>query len=399
MCLHAIPTTSMYPIINNKFESTFEYFRANKIQQNDFTIIQLNIQSCANLNVFDELKLFISECKSKIDIIILCETWFNPNMCDLYSIDGYNSFHSCRELRSGGGFSIYVLNTLSVRNLEKRNDDLTYIKLNISSIESLNEINVIGFYRVPKYNNLNRFFDLIDCLLHTNGNKKCILAGDINIDIHPNKSNAIKTSYINILSSHNFTVCNTSSTRDISGTIVDHIATNINSDFQIKIDTICVPFSDHNMLKMSFDCSQAPKSSIKSYKRINFAMLNENLQKVCNERPIVSNCVNELYDYISQNIQNELNKATETKTIKMSKMKECEWMLSYPNIQFIMKKKINLIKKRKQKKRSNRSCCLIDKKIDELDNKIKSIVSSAKSQYYSRLFTNSSTKDTWKKII
>lgn len=101
----------------------------------------MNIQSCVDLNVFDKLKLFISEYKSKIDVIILCETWFNPNQCDLYKIDGYKGYHSCRVNRTGGGLSIYVLNKLNVRNVEVKNDDVSFIKLGIRNIETLNQIN------------------------------------------------------------------------------------------------------------------------------------------------------------------------------------------------------------------------------------------------------------------
>lgn len=46
----------------------------------------------------------------------------------------------------------------------------------------------------------------------------------------------------------------------------------------------------------------------------------------------------------------------------------------------------------------NRDCSNISKKIDELDTKLKNIVRCAKNKYYSQLFSNTSTKDTWKAI-
>lgn len=272
------------------------------------------------------MKLFISECKTEIDVIVLCETWFNPNLCDLYKIDGYNSYHSCREMRNGGGVSIYVLNTIIVRNVEKKNNDITYVKLDITNVDTLNEMIIIGLYRVPKYDNLNRFFELMDFLLHNSANKNCILTGDINIDIHSSKTNTTKTKYLNILNSHNFSVYNTSPTRDISGSVVDHMITNMTSNYKLNIDTIGVTFSDHNMLLTQIECSQSNKSRIRTYKKINFRVLNENLQKVFYDHPIETNCVNDLYNHISQNIQSEVHKATRTKMVKMNKVKECEWM-------------------------------------------------------------------------
>lgn len=113
-------TIAMFTITNKNYKSTFEFFHVNTQTKNGFTILELNPQSCADLNVFDELKLFISEYKTEIDVIVQCETWFNPNLCDLYKIEGYNSYHSCRETRNGGGVSIYVLNTIVVRNAVKK---------------------------------------------------------------------------------------------------------------------------------------------------------------------------------------------------------------------------------------------------------------------------------------
>lgn len=306
----------------------------------------MNTQSCADLNVFDELKLFIYQYASTIDVSILCETWFNPNMCDceLYGIDGYNSYHSCREIRIGGGISVYVLNSHTVCNVEK-----SYINLSITNIDKLNEINIIGLYRVPNYNNINRFFDTIERLLSKYTKQKCFFVGDINIDIQINKTNAIKTKYLNMLSSQNFVVCNTDSTRDVSGSIVDHTATNTTLDFNLSVDTISVPFSDHNIVLTKLNCSKSDRSQTKTCKSIDYEKLTENLQKVFNDNPLNTNCVNELYHYISQNTLSELQRATKTKTIKLSKVKQCEWMLSCPNIQFLMKKKANLINKRKKK--------------------------------------------------
>lgn len=55
-------------------------------------------------------------------------------------------------------------------------------------------------------------------------------------------------------------------------------------------------------------------------------------------------------------------------------------------------------KEAQKKKRANKNCCVLDRKIDEVDIKIKCIVKCAKSKYYSQLFPNASTKETRKQI-
>ena len=53
-----------------------------------------------------------------IDIICISETWINENThCDSF-FPGYQSFHSMRENRRGGGVAIYVRNYFQANVIE-----------------------------------------------------------------------------------------------------------------------------------------------------------------------------------------------------------------------------------------------------------------------------------------
>ena len=45
--------------------------------------------------------------KSTFDIIALTETWLNTGNMNDYSIEGYVTYHSVRENRTGGGVALY----------------------------------------------------------------------------------------------------------------------------------------------------------------------------------------------------------------------------------------------------------------------------------------------------
>lgn len=94
---------------NTLFDSvdTFNRYYGTS-SSSDICIMHINAQSCANLETFDEIKKFISTCSSTIHILIISETWFKVNQCDIYEIEDYFSLHSCRKSARGGGLSVYV---------------------------------------------------------------------------------------------------------------------------------------------------------------------------------------------------------------------------------------------------------------------------------------------------
>ena len=58
--------------------------------------------------------------KTTFDVIVLTETWLNNVNMNDYSIQGYDSYHSVRENRIGGGVALYMKNGFQCKGRRKR---------------------------------------------------------------------------------------------------------------------------------------------------------------------------------------------------------------------------------------------------------------------------------------
>ena len=59
---------------------------------------------------FDKVKGTLNELKTAFDVIALTGTWLNTGNMNDYTIEGYESYHSVRENRGGGGVALYINN-------------------------------------------------------------------------------------------------------------------------------------------------------------------------------------------------------------------------------------------------------------------------------------------------
>lgn len=170
-----------------------------------------------------------------IDILVLSETWFT---CDSAAdIPGYEGYHTYRDVRSGGGVSIFVSNKFKSSLIP----DLTFIS-DIAELCAVNvevsrgeSINVVGYYRppVPKY--IKPFCDILnDAIFNCFGPGSLVVTlGDSNIDLLKDSSDL--DYYMNTYQSLSFIPHITIPTRVTShtSTCIDNIFSNILSD------TIC----------------------------------------------------------------------------------------------------------------------------------------------------------------
>lgn len=160
------------------------------LSRDKLIITSINARSCANLQAFDEIKFYLNECTKKSDIVIIGETWFNNKQLNLYEIRGYTAIHSCREGRRGGGLSMYVHERWIIKKSEVnkiRNCDS--IRITITSRSQSDEtIEVVGVYRPPSQSQhqVSDFLLSLEEVLDELTTKKCIVAGDFNIDVDKN---------------------------------------------------------------------------------------------------------------------------------------------------------------------------------------------------------------------
>lgn len=98
-------------------------------------IIHINAQSLVN-----KIDLLYAQIKKlnieigEVHVIVVSETWFTNLNVDVMNIPGYNSYHSLRKDKSGGGVSIYVLNSIKTNLLYEEhfdNNNVIVIKLSL----------------------------------------------------------------------------------------------------------------------------------------------------------------------------------------------------------------------------------------------------------------------------
>lgn len=116
--------------------------------------------------------------------------------------------------------------------IEKIEEELSYIALKIKCPEFV----VCGMYRPPSVKT-NNFLNIMEEKLE-NLNKyklKCLLIGDMNINLLQS-TNDLKR-LLDIYSSNNFTLCNTTiSTRETPNyeSLIDHMLTNMQNKLEVK---------------------------------------------------------------------------------------------------------------------------------------------------------------------
>lgn len=196
------------------------------------------------------MKLYLTKNNIRYDIIIVVETWLKTTDVAMYDIAGYNAYHSIRELKGGGGVSMWISDKYTSNILYEFAD--LYNHFLMISIKPLN-INMLAVYNT----NNNTFLDILDELLTNNDN--CYVMGDMNIDLLSDDNTYRK--YSNIINSSGYNILNNVnklySTRKTTNTqtIIDHILTDILSKkYTLTINTHC--FTDHESLTLQINTNQ-----------------------------------------------------------------------------------------------------------------------------------------------
>ena len=66
---------------------------------------------------FNSIGDYLADLNYKFDIIAISETWLDSNRVDNYNLDGYDSFHSVRDYKGGGGVLVFVNSDLACQFL------------------------------------------------------------------------------------------------------------------------------------------------------------------------------------------------------------------------------------------------------------------------------------------
>lgn len=403
--MNAATMSSMANIDNYYFECDsdfFEDFKLCNVEQN-VTVMYTNAQSCANMRTFDEIKYFIVECQCNVDVIVLTETWFKKSETILYDIDGYSAFHSCRNGKRGGGVSVYVRQPCKILKCDVIESGLNFVCVDIMNYKHLNLLRVVGAYRPPNGDNFNEFMMTLERITSENGVENTVIIGDININVSAAgevvEGIAIYKNYMVQMKSYGFALCNTNTTRERSGTIIDHFFSTCSERYTHRIDTIKNTFSDHNIIVAKIRIVPVSRPTLEERTKINYDKLNELVaNKLRTDMPICDD-VDVQYDFLVNTITTATAEATTTYSVNRRKSKMCEWVESSPNVLVLINQKKNLWKKYKNNDRLNKDNSEVRRKIHEINNKLVTVKRLAKEKYYGRRFANASgSKETWKII-
>ena len=266
----------------------------------DLAIIHLNIRSLsAN---FDHVYALFQMLDIKFDIICFTESWLTESTKSLYEFPNYQSFHSLRGNKRGGGVSVYVHDTLRV-------EKLSHISVSLPNIESLflkifcesKQTTVGTIYKPPSATYIEFTDSLENLVLQVTRDKlsETILCGDFNLNLLNSDNDAAPLYFVNCMSTLSLIPVITKPTRitnspeAASASLIDNIFTTAPYNFQSGI--IISDISDHFPIfyirkKIAGDKfpNNTPQSTVIKYRNFNDQSLdalrhdlsNQNFQSV-----------------------------------------------------------------------------------------------------------------------
>lgn len=362
-------------------------------------IVCINAQSCANLSVFDEIKHFMSKISRQIDVVIIGETWFRQDQCDIYGINNYFALHDCRTNRKGGGLSVYVNKKWKIK--DHRVGAISFchsIEVAITNQASTESYKVIGVYRPPTQNRQQMcdFIESFERAIESTTNECCYIGGDFNIDI--DRDNTCARRYLNLVESYGFKICNDFPTRLQSNTRIDHLLSNNSFEYKHSVMTTSGQFTDHEIIVTAIERELNERPQPRKRKFVDYNQMRVELQSVIRSQFPATSDVNTMYDFISSVITNSLNKATTYKSFHLRRNQNpvCPWINQHPAIQQLMREKRSLWKRFNRGGRRNLH---MQEKLKRLTNMLHDAKTSAKNAYYYRRFSEcTSSKQTWDEI-
>lgn len=242
----------------NQFNSNLDFNVFNTSEgKSGFRIFYNNIRSLKNK--IDNIELLVNNYET--DLIILTETWITKMENQFFYFSNYNSIYSYRN-RQGGWIGLFLHSSFDyniIEVYESENHGCIIIK-----IENFKLI-IVAVYRPPSYN-VNDFLLFLDEKINSilAFNYKCIVIGDMNIDILNNNLN--RERIIDVYNSNNFNLCNCDfATRhsENNHSLIDHIAINFKDKIKLSIISNCL--SDHDIQILDINL----KSKDKQKKRYN----------------------------------------------------------------------------------------------------------------------------------
>ena len=233
-------------------------------------------------------ELSAQACDLNPDIIILCETWCNPDISnDILQINGYYIENTLRKDRNdtvdgrGGGLLVYVKNGLTVLESDKTNNFNQYSSFDVFLSENRKK-EIILVYRSPNSSSNN---NESLCKLLEEMSESTIMIGDINfpgIKWKNGTSDSKGRQFFDTVNEHCITQMVDESTH-IKGGVLDLILSKNPEQF-VSIDILNnLTKSDHYMIMTEVACNvsrNTTKEMIYDWKKANIDDFKSGLQVI-----------------------------------------------------------------------------------------------------------------------
>lgn len=283
-------------------------------EKTSLKIMYMNARSIKNKT--DELYHLIKTINSDIHILNITETWITANEAKYFTFDGYDTHHSCRKNKNGGGSSIFIKKNNNIKSntiFSFSDDKNSFISQNISLHNQ--QFNITNIYRAPGIirEDVDNFLSQLQNHIHNTKNQNSIITGDFNFNLIENNNNTTQK-YRTSVELNNMYFCDDQTvTRNVSGTAIDHIITNIINK-PIHLHYLNYDVLDHNIIFIEI-CNTHIENITNKYtvKYIDQTKIKEQLI----ERPILVNTTLPLdivYDQFIDQFTKIIKKATKTKT-------------------------------------------------------------------------------------
>ena len=220
------------------------------VADNDLITVQLNIRGLISKQI--DLTKLLANClsNSKIDVIMLCETWVTPDTKGLINIPGYQFVGKERMNKKGGGIGLLILNELKykIRNiLCMMTDHFECFTIEIA-MKGRN-ILCTSVYRPPNTNakaflhDMNKMMELMK--LETC--KDSIIGMDHNLNFLKHTSHLATENFINLMLENGSFPCITRPTRvtKTMATLIDNVFLSYKLYENMKCSVIMHDISDH----------------------------------------------------------------------------------------------------------------------------------------------------------
>lgn len=157
-------------------------------------IIHINIRSY--YKNFDGFLVFLEGIEVSFDIIVLTEAWLDRNK-SVYSLNGYNCYHTTGNWNRNDGIVIYIKSEIHANCKEITLGEASGLLLDFKY--DIQHFNLLATYRSPSMNCHSFLIDLGELYKNINKNTTYIFTGDINIDLLSNITGDEKEIYLDIL--------------------------------------------------------------------------------------------------------------------------------------------------------------------------------------------------------